>query len=82
MEMSYRHVWDLIKEAEKHLEEPVIKTQKGEKYGGKSEVTSVGLSLLASYKRLKNDFLAKICLLKTVSHIFFRLLRLWETCTI
>jgi len=51
--MSYRHAWDLIKEIEKHLEEPVIKTQKGGKYGGKSEVTSAGLSLLTSYQKLK-----------------------------
>ncbi len=51
--MSYRHAWDLIKEVEKHLEEPVIKTQKGGKYGGKSEVTSAGLSLLTSYQKLK-----------------------------
>jgi molybdate transport system regulatory protein len=51
--MSYRHAWDLIKEVEKHLEESVVKTQKGGKYGGKSEVTSAGLSLLTSYKRLK-----------------------------
>jgi len=51
--MSYRHAWDLIKEVEKHLEEPVIKTQKGGKYGGKSEVTNAGLSLLTSYQKLK-----------------------------
>lgn len=51
--MSYRHAWDLIKEVEKHLGEPVIKTQKGGKYGGSSEITSAGLSLLTSYKKLK-----------------------------
>lgn len=51
--MSYRHAWDLIKEVEKHLGEPVIKTQKGGKYGGRSEVTGAGLSLLMSYKKLK-----------------------------
>jgi molybdate transport system regulatory protein len=51
--MSYRHAWDLIKDVEKHLGEPVIETQKGGKYGGRSEVTSAGLSLLTSYKKLK-----------------------------
>ena len=58
--MSYRHAWDLIKEVEKHLVEPVIKTQKGGKYGGRSEVTSAGLSLLTSYKKLKKK-MANVC---------------------
>lgn len=61
--MSYRHAWDLIKEVEKHLGKPIIKTQKGGKYGGKSEVTSVGLSLLTSYKRLKKR-MTNVCKLE------------------
>ncbi len=51
--MSYRHAWDLIKEVEKHLGEPIIETRKGGKHGGRSELTSAGLSLLTSYKKLK-----------------------------
>jgi len=50
----------LIKEVEKHLGEPVIKTQKGGKYGGRSEVISAGLSLLTSYKKLKKK-MANVC---------------------
>lgn len=61
--MSYRHAWDLIKEVEKHLGEPVIKTQKGGKYGGSSEVTSAGLSLLTSYKKLK-ERMTNVCKLE------------------
>jgi molybdate transport system regulatory protein len=61
--MSYRHAWDLIKEVEKHLGEPIIKTQKGGKYGGKSEVTSAGLSLLTSYKKLKKRMI-NVCKLE------------------
>ena len=61
--MSYRHAWDLIKEVEKHLGEPVIKTQKGGKYGGSSEVTSGGLSLLTSYKKLKKR-MTNVCKLE------------------
>jgi len=61
--MSYRHAWDLIKEVEKHLGEPVIKTQKGGKYGGRSEVTSAGLSLLTSYKKLKKK-MKNVCKLE------------------
>jgi len=51
--MSYRYAWALIKEVEKHLGEPVAKTQKGGKHGGKTEITKAGLSLLENYKRLK-----------------------------
>jgi len=61
--MSYRHAWDLVKEVEKHLGEPVIKTQKGGKYGGGSEVTSAGLSLLTSYKKLKKKMI-NVCKLE------------------
>ena len=61
--MSYRHAWDLIKEVEKHLGEPVIKTQKGGKYGGRSEVTSAGLSLLTSYRKLKKK-MKNVCKLE------------------
>ena len=61
--MSYRHAWDLIKEVEKHLGEPVIKTQKGGKYGGRSEVTDAGLSLLTSFKKLKKK-MKNVCKLE------------------
>jgi len=61
--MSYRHAWDLIKEVEKHLGKPVIKTQKGGKYGGKSELTSEGLLLLTSYRRLKKT-MTNVCKLE------------------
>ena len=58
--MSYRYAWALIKEVEKHLGEPVVKTQKGGKSGGKTEITNAGLSLIANYKRLKQT-MAKAC---------------------
>ena len=58
--MSYRYAWDLIQEAGKHLGEPVIKTQKGGKHGGKSELTTAGLLLLTSYKKLKKT-MTKAC---------------------
>lgn len=61
--MSYRHAWDLIKEVEKHLGEPVIKTQKGGKHGGTSEVTSAGLSLLENYKKMKK-IMTNVCKLE------------------
>ncbi len=61
--MSYRHAWNLIKEVEKHLGETLLKTQKGGKHGGKSELTSVGLSLLTSYRRLKKKMI-NVCKLE------------------
>jgi molybdate transport system regulatory protein len=51
--MSYRYAWALIKEVEKHLGEPIVKAQKGGKYGGRTEITRAGLSLLTNYKKLK-----------------------------
>lgn len=61
--MSYRHAWDLIKEIEEHLEEPVIRTQKGGKHGGKSELTTAGFSLLESYRKLKKA-MTNVCKLE------------------
>ena len=61
--MSYRYAWDLIQEVGKHLGEPVIKTQKGGKHGGKSELTTARLLLLASYKKLKKA-MTKACKLQ------------------
>jgi molybdate transport system regulatory protein len=54
IEMSYRYAWGLIKEVEKHLEEPVVRTEKGGKYGGKTELTNTGRWLVANYRRLRN----------------------------
>jgi molybdate transport system regulatory protein len=51
--MSYRYAWALIKGVEKHLGEPIVKTQKGGKHGGRTEITHAGLSLLTNYKKLK-----------------------------
>jgi len=58
--MSYRYAWAHIKEIEEHLGEPVAKTQKGGKQGGKTEITEAGLSLLANYKKLK-ELMAEVC---------------------
>ena len=44
--MSYRYAWGLIKDVEEHLRMPVIKTQRGGKHGGYTELTEAGLSLV------------------------------------
>jgi molybdate transport system regulatory protein len=58
--MSYRYAWALIKEAERHLGEPLMRAQKGGKHGGKTEITEAGLSLITEYKRLK-ELMTKLC---------------------
>lgn len=61
--MSYRYAWGLIKDIETHLGEPAVKTQRGGKHGGKSELTSAGLSLLKSYSKLRRA-MSNICKFK------------------
>jgi len=61
--MSYRYAWGLIKEVEEHLGMPVVKTQRGGKHGGLTELTEAGLSLVANYKKLK-DLMTDACKLE------------------
>jgi molybdate transport system regulatory protein len=61
--MSYRHAWDLIQEVGKHLGQSIIETEKGGRYGGKSELTSAGLSLLMSFEKLKKE-MTNVCKLE------------------
>lgn len=58
--MSYRYAWAHIKEIEEHLGESIVKTQKGGKHGGKTEITEAGLSLITNYKRLK-ELMTEVC---------------------
>jgi len=58
--MSYRYAWARIKEIEEHLGESIVKTQKGGKQGGKTEITEAGLLLLTNYKRLK-ELMTEMC---------------------
>lgn len=57
--MSYRYVWSYLKKIEKTLNEPVIKTYRGGKFGGGgAKLTKQGKKLLEDYKRAE-DYLAK-----------------------
>jgi len=51
--MSYRYAWGLIKNVEKHLGKPIVKTQRGGIHGGNTQLTDTGLYLVENYKRLK-----------------------------
>ncbi len=61
--MSYRYAWGIVKDVEKRLGVPVVKTRKGGKHGGKTELTKTGLSLVADYERLKKT-IADVCKLE------------------
>jgi len=55
--MSYRHAWGIIKEIEKRIGEPLLRTYKGGKIGGGgAELTQTGKNLIKTYLRYKNEF--------------------------
>ena len=48
--MSYRYAWGIIKQIESRVEEPVLKTYKGGRYGGGgADLTPKGQELLDTY---------------------------------
>ncbi len=61
--MSYRYAWGLVKNVEKRLGKPIVKTKRGGRQGGKTELTKAGLLLVADYKRLKKA-MTDVCRLK------------------
>jgi molybdate transport system regulatory protein len=50
--ISYRHAWDLIKTAERHVGHPLLVAQPGGKGGGRSRVSEKGRHLLEAYNRV------------------------------
>ena len=58
--MSYRYVWNYIRDIQKTLEEPIVKTFKGGKSGGGgANLTALGRSLLGEYKQVES-YLSKV----------------------
>jgi len=54
LKISYRQAWGMIKDIEKELGEPLLKTSKGGvSGGGGSELTEVSLALLDKYSKTK-----------------------------
>lgn len=53
--MSYRKVWDRIRNSEKELGFPLIETFRGGKEGGGTRLSDDGKRLLDSYAELRND---------------------------
>ena len=58
--MSYRYAWELCRKVGTHLGEPVLKTQRGGKTGGSSELTHAGLIILNRYLHLKR-VMTRVC---------------------
>ncbi|MDH5495454.1 MAG: LysR family transcriptional regulator [Candidatus Bathyarchaeota archaeon] len=60
LDMSYRYAWGLVKDVEERLGTHVVKTRRGGKHGGQTELTEAGLSLVTDYKELKKS-MADVC---------------------
>ncbi len=56
--ISYRHAWDMIKRAEKHLGKELILRQTGGIGGGRSALAAGGRNLLEVFRRLNREVAA------------------------
>jgi molybdate transport system regulatory protein len=58
--MSYRYVWNYIRDIQKTLEQQIVETYKGGKSGGGgARLTDLGRSLLGEYKQVES-YLSKV----------------------
>ena len=53
LKISYAHAWRKLREIEKNLGKPVVKTKRGGKKGGSSTLTKAGVTLIRQYEQLK-----------------------------
>jgi molybdate transport system regulatory protein len=56
--MSYRHAWDLIRNAEKHLGNPLIIPHAGGRGGGRTSLSPYGKHMLDMFQQLNRDVAA------------------------
>lgn len=59
--MSYRYAWGIIKEIEKRMGKPILKTHKGGRFGGGATLTRTGRKLLDVYVEFTKAF-DQICI--------------------
>ena len=58
--MSYRYVWNYIQQIQNTMEEQIVETYKGGKFGGGgAKLTDLGKNLLGEYKQAEN-YLEKV----------------------
>jgi molybdate transport system regulatory protein len=56
MGLSYKHAWKKLINIEKNIGQPILRTKRGGKHGGGTELTEEGIHLLKNYYRIKNYF--------------------------
>ena len=60
LDMSYRRAWMLIDQLNASLKKPAVASANGGKDGGGSQLTAVGVALVAVYRRIE-ERAAKAC---------------------
>jgi len=71
LDMSYRHAWGVIKDVERRLDAPILRTHKGgTRGGGGAELTEEGHSLVNEYYRLKEAYshASRVLAMERVDH--------------
>jgi molybdate transport system regulatory protein len=53
--ISYRHAWDMVRKAEKHLGLPLLISRPGGAGGGGTSLTPLGLRLVRAFEQLDRD---------------------------
>jgi molybdate transport system regulatory protein len=69
MKMSYKQAWDLVKNINQYIGEPVVISYRGGKGGGKAVVTDKGLHIIKEFRQLEarfREFLDKQTLLMKI----------------
>jgi molybdate transport system regulatory protein len=51
--MSYRRAWILVDQINAALKQPAVSSAKGGEHGGGSQLTAVGVGLVALYRRIE-----------------------------
>jgi molybdate transport system regulatory protein len=52
MNMSYKHAWLLVEEMNRLFGKPVVAASKGGRRGGGTQLTAVGLAVIARYRAI------------------------------
>lgn len=58
MGMSYKHAWLLVEDMNRVFRKPVVTGRKGGQRGGGSELTTIGLAIVARYRAIERAALA------------------------
>lgn len=53
MGMSYKHAWTLVEDLNRVFGKPVVSAKKGGQRGGGSELTPLGLAIVARYRAIQ-----------------------------